>query len=254
MIRINGRAAVYGEMWYDEEPARDARIDIAIYRQRAKPVDACTRIEPFLSLVSDLTESEEAIYARFSRDCRYKIRRAESRDNLTMEFITEPEPRLAELCAFYDAFARLKAVDGSDEQWLKAACRARQLVLGVASRDGEALVWHAYLLAGRTAQLQYTASGFRNHDSSDMRALYGRANRWLNWRSMLRFRGMGMGRYDWGGLFVDNSTAERAGINHFKMSFGGREERSFNCTQPVTLRGRFYLPMREAWQRLRPAR
>ena len=65
---------------------------------------------------------------------------------------------------------------------------------------------------------------------------------------MLGFKEMGMVRYDWGGLFEDESTPERAGINGFKRSFGGRIERTYNCLVPVTLRGRLYLPLRDAWR------
>ncbi len=66
---------------------------------------------------------------------------------------------------------------------------------------------------------------------------------------MLRFKGMGMERYDWGGLFEDESVPERAGINNFKRSFGGRRERTYDCTLPVTFKGRIYLPLRDAWRR-----
>jgi lipid II:glycine glycyltransferase (peptidoglycan interpeptide bridge formation enzyme) len=68
---------------------------------------------------------------------------------------------------------------------------------------------------------------------------------------MLRFRELGLARYDWGGLFEDESSPERAGINRFKQDFGGRREHSYNCALPVTLRGRLFLPLRAAWHRLR---
>ena len=71
---------------------------------------------------------------------------------------------------------------------------------------------------------------------------------------MLRFKERGLKRYDWGGLFEDESVPERAGVNNFKKDFGGRQERTYNCTVPVTLRGRLYLPLRNAWRRLNDAR
>jgi lipid II:glycine glycyltransferase (peptidoglycan interpeptide bridge formation enzyme) len=110
------------------------------------------------------------------------------------------------------------------------------------------LVWHAYVTSGTTARLQHSGSYFRNKEN-DYRALVGRANRWLHWRTMLRFKEMGMERYDWGGLFEDESVPERAGINNFKRSFGGQQERTYDCTLPVTFKGRVYLPLRDAWRR-----
>ncbi len=252
MIRIKGRGAVYGEAWYDEEPPGDCGADIVLYRQREAPVTD-SQITPFLSMVTDLSADEAAIMEKFGKDCRYKIRRAETKDGLHMEFIIDPESRLDEFRAFYDAFARQKSLEPSYHQWLVAACEAGQLALTSASRNGEALVWHAYVMAGKAAWLQYTGSCFRNRDN-DYRALVGRANRWLHWRGMLRFKEMGMTRYDWGGLFEDESVPERAGINKFKKEFGGQRVRTYNCTVPVTLKGRVWLSLRDAWRRLKQRR
>lgn len=246
MIRIKGRGAVYGEIWYDDEPSRDSGVDIIQYRQRAIPI-ADARLTPFLSLVTDLAGGEDAIPEKFRKDCRYKIRRAESKDGLHMEFITEPESRLEEFGTFFDAFATQKSLAPCDRQWLVAACKARQLALSSASRNGEALVWHAHVLSGKKAGLLHSASCFRNRDN-DYRALVGRANRWLHWKDMLQFNAIGMECYDWGGLFDDESTPERAGINNFKRDFGGREERTYHCSVPVTVTGRVWLPLRDAWR------
>jgi lipid II:glycine glycyltransferase (peptidoglycan interpeptide bridge formation enzyme) len=170
-----------------------------------------------------------------------------------MEFTTDPESRLDQFCEFFDAFARQKSLEPADRKWLTAACKARQLALASAFRDGEALVWHAHVVCGNTARLQYSGSAFRNREN-DYRALVGRANRWLHWKEMLRFKEMGLERYDWGGLFEDESVPERAGINNFKKDFGGRQECTYDCTVPVTLKGRIFLPLRDAWRRLNSAR
>lgn len=247
MIRTNGRGIVYGEVWFGEEPPRDAGVDIVQYRQRETPIDA-SRNQPFLTLVSDLSAAADAIASGFGKDCRHKIRRADSRDGLRMELIVEPESRIDEFRAFFDAFAQEKSIVPSDPDWLLAACRAGQLVLSGAWSGAEVLVWHAYVLRGQSVRLQHSASYFRNRESS-YRALVGRANRWLHWRDMLKFKEMGILRYDWGGMFEDESTPERAGVNRFKRDFGGRDERGYDCTVPVTLKGRVYLPLREAWRR-----
>lgn len=250
MIRLEGRAAVYGEVWYDEELPPHAGVDIVLYRQRQAPV-AGARAAPFLSMVSELSPQEDEIFGQFGKDCRYKIRRADSKDGLRMEFGAPPEGELEAFCDFYDAFARQKSFAPCDRKWLAAARAAGRLALSAASRDGDILVRHAYFTDGKIAWLQYTASCFRGRDN-DYRALVGRANRWLHWRDMLRFRRLGVTRYDWGGLFEDESTPERAGINRFKKDFGGEQVRRYDCVAPVTVKGRLYLPLRKAWRRLRP--
>jgi len=252
MIRIKGRGAVYGEVWYDEEPPRDPGVDILQYRRGAIPI-ADGPHTPFLSLVTDLAAGDDAIFDKFGKSCRYQIRRAESKDGLCMEFITEPESRLDEFGAFFDAFATQKSFAPCDRQWLVAACKARQLALSSASRNGEALVWHAHVLCGKTAGLYYSVSCFRNRDN-DYRALVGRANRWLHWRDLLHFKHIGMQRYDWGGLFEDESTPEHAGINKFKKDFGGWQERTYHRSVPVTVTGRVWLPLRNAWRRRKSVR
>lgn len=254
MIRIRGKGVVYGEVWFDEEPGGDSGVDIVQYRYRGAPV-AGARGTPLLSLMTDLSVGESAIADAFGKDCRYKVRRADTKDGLRMEFITDPASRLAEFRAFFDTFARQKSHTPCDHPWLVGACEARQLVLSSASRDGEALVWHAYVLSGNTAGLQYTGSCFRDRDN-DYRALVGRANRWLHWKDMLQLKAMGISRYDWGGLFGDESTPERAGINQFKKDFGGQPVQGYDCTLPATFKGRIYLPLRDAWRdrhRARPA-
>jgi hypothetical protein len=249
MIRTDGRGIVYGEVWFEEEPAADCGVDIVNFRQRTAPVVEA-RTTPFLSLVTELSVPEDAIAGGFGKDCRYKVRRAEAKDRLRMEFILEPRDRLDEFRGFFDSFARQRSLAPADPRWLLAACDAGQLALSAASHDGEMLVWHAYVKWGASARLQHSASDFRSREH-DFRALVGRANRWLHWMDMLKFRKLGFTRYDWGGLFEDESTPEHAGINNFKRDFGGSEERSFDCTLPVTLKGGLYLPLRDSWRRIR---
>ena len=252
MIRISGRGAVYGELWFDEELPGGSGVDIVQYHQREAPVPDA-RATSFLSLITDLSVGQDAIMEQFGKDCRYKIRRAEAKDGLSLEFSTDPEDKLEEFRAFFDEFAKQKSLEPANQQWLVAACKSSQLALASASQNGEALVWHAHVMSGNTARLQYSGSSFRNRDN-DYRALVSRANRWLHWREMLRFRELGMQRYDWGGLFEDESVPGHAGVNNFKKDFGGRPERTYDCTVPVTLKGRIYLPLQDAWRRLHSAR
>jgi lipid II:glycine glycyltransferase (peptidoglycan interpeptide bridge formation enzyme) len=247
VILLSGRGASYGELWFDEAPPVDAGVDIFQYRFRRAPV-ANTRATPLLTMVSDLAPQEAEFLQRFGKDCRYKIRRADTKDGLRLEFTSEPGQRLDEFANFFDTFAHQKGHSPCDRAWLRAACDAGQLLLSVALRGDEPLVWHAHVLCAGTAGLQYTASHFRGQDN-DFRALVGRANRWLHWHDMLKLKSLGFERYDWGGLFPDESTPERAGINRFKRDFGGEEIRVYECALPVSLKGRVYLPLRDAWRR-----
>jgi hypothetical protein len=252
MICTRGRGAVYGEVWYAETPPADASVDILVYRQRATPV-ADARYAPTMLLLTDLTKEEDAIAADFDTTCRYHIRRAGKSDGVSLQYIEDPEPRLEEFRAFYDDFANEKSLYPADMKWLVGACRAKQLAFTVAMHEGEPLVWHAYVIFGNSAGLQYSCSCFRNRER-EFRSRVARANRWLHWQDMLQLKARGITRYDWGGLFSDESTPERFGINNFKRSFGPKPLRAYDCTVPLTLRGRLWLPLREAWRRRQPLR
>ena len=89
----------------------------------------------------------------------------------------------------------------------------------------------------------HSASHFRSKDEIDP-AVVGRANRWLHWRDMLGFKEMGLASYDWGGMFDDESIAGQASVNNFKREFGGTPVAAYNCTAPVTIKGRAYLALR----------
>jgi hypothetical protein len=250
VIRWRGRGALrYGELWFDEEAPDGDDVDVLLYRRRAAPLashDSQTR----QSLVTALDVAQDEIAARFDETCGYQVRRAAHRDDLRLQANAAPADVLERFCAFFDRFAAQKSLAPSDGAWLAKACAARQLALIAAEKDGEPLVWHAYLLSGATACLHHSASWFRQGDGT-YRALVGRANRWLHWRAMLWFRDAGVRRYDWGGVFDDESTPERAGINRFKRSFGGTPEQRYDCTLARSARGRMLLPLRDAWRRYR---
>src|SRR5262249_3643036 len=95
VLRLTGPRARYREVWYEEELPRDSDVDIVLYRQRQDPVGGA-KVVPFLSMVTDLSVGADAIAGQFGKDCRYKIRRADARDALTMEFVTEPHTKLEE--------------------------------------------------------------------------------------------------------------------------------------------------------------
>lgn len=246
MIRIHGRAVIYGELWFGEPPPQTPLgVDVLVYRYHPQALSNA-RTAQLHSLRSDLTGPPATLTAAFDETCRRHIRRAEREDGLRHEVFDAGG--LDEFVVFYDRFARQKGLWLADRHWLERAAAARQLALSCVSRDGERLVWHAHLRAADTAQLAHSASLYRSL-TPERRSLVARANRWLHWRDMLDFQALGARYYDWGGMFEDESTPERAGINHFKRTFGGTPLLAYECTVPVTLRGRVWLRLRDVLRR-----
>jgi hypothetical protein len=254
MIRFRSRGAVFGECWFDgESPPPGCDVDIIAFRQRSAPV-AGAHCTAGLTLVNDLTLGEATILGTYGKNCRQKIQRADSRDELSLVLLRDPsQQNLDDFCEFYDAFAACKSLRPIDRDWVVGAWRAGQLALAAARRRGVALVWHGYVLGADTARMQFSASFFRDQDSAD-RALTARANRWLHWSCMRSFKALGLARYDWGGLFEDESAPEQAGINRFKKEFGGRPVRTFDCLVAQTAAGHVRLGIRRLGDVVRSAR
>lgn len=238
MITIKGRFATYGEVWFDEEPPAAPGVDVLTFRGRPAP-DGPEEWSSYTSLVHDLTVDEEALFASFDSTARYEVKRAQSRDGCTAELIADARGELGEFCAFYDEFARQKGLEPAYRRGLEAMCDSGNLVLSAASRKGERLVWHAYVVGGGTAALLHSASHFRDMTSSK-RNLVSRANRWLHWRDMLGLKARGVATYDWGGLFDDESIPEHASVNRFKRGFGGTPHCAYTGVALLTTKGRVY--------------
>ncbi|MDB5924053.1 MAG: uncharacterized protein JWN13_2989, partial [Betaproteobacteria bacterium] len=232
MIHIRGRFATYGELWFDEQPPGAARVDVLMFRQRSSPLAGRVCL-PFLSLVNDLSAAEQTLMAGLGKTNRYKIKRAASKDELSAEWLADPQAQLDSFVDFYDEFAREKGLQAAYRRGLDAACASGHLVLSHASKDTRTLVWHAYMTHGQKIALLHSASLLRGVKNGD-RALLARANRWLHWCDMLHFKEAGLRLYDWGGLCAVESNPARAGINRFKREFGGQPVCTYNCSVAVT--------------------
>jgi hypothetical protein len=66
---------------------------------------------------------------------------------------------------------------------------------------------------------------------------------------MIEFKKAGLEKYDWGGVFVDESIPEQKNINSFKREFGGVERGFFGGIQGISLQGKLYLAARRLLRR-----
>ena len=67
---------------------------------------------------------------------------------------------------------------------------------------------------------------------------------------MLHFKKQGYLVYDFNGWYAGIEDEKRLQINQFKEGFGGRVVHSYDCEEPLTLRGRLYLILRSMKQRM----
>jgi hypothetical protein len=106
--------------------------------------------------------------------------------------------------------------------------------------QGKILVYHVnYRDSSRATQLELP-SLYRALPDSAARNFSGRANRYLTWSDILRFKKQGLKFFDFGGWHL-GSDPNMLRINDFKKGFGGQVVREYQCEQILTLKGRVVL-------------
>lgn len=226
------------ELWFDEQLPSQFSPDIIRYRQALTLKEGAS---DFYTLVTDLRPGIEVLTARLNSDSRYKIRRAQEKDSLTMNIWDGDPAFLNSFVTYYAAFATQKGLDKPDPRYLDLLSSAGRLdVSRVVTADGEPLVYHAYYKHADRVRLLYSASQFRSSSDSGFRALVGRANRWLHWQDLLRFKADGRVWYDWGGWYEGKDDPDRLSINQFKESFGGEVLQTFNGEALLSLKAKVF--------------
>jgi len=240
MIVYKHRFVTVGEVWFDEEPAQ-AGVDIIEYRQRLTPTKGaqCT---PFHTRIVNLQRNPDEILSEFKKGTRYEIRRGESKDRLSFDWLDAPQDSdVSEFCEFYDAFAATKSLAPLNRPRALLYVQSRALSLSrMRCSDGAVVVWHAYLRAGNRARLLHSASLYRATDDHSFRSFVGRANRLLHWLDMQKLRSECVAEYDLGGWYAGDADRILVAINAFKEEFGGRTAVEYNAIRCVTLKGRFF--------------
>lgn len=196
------------------------------------------------TLLIDLNQKGEELSAGMDRGTRYEVRRAASKDNLSINIVSSlGREALQSFCDYYDEFARQRSLALVFRARLEAmANKGRLVISSAADIEGRALVQHAYF-NGLRAHLLYSASLLPSTQNVALRGLIGRANRLLHWQDMLYFKQLGMSAYDFGGIDVLNNSEETTRISQFKEGFGGKVVESYNRTVPCTYKGRLALLM-----------
>lgn len=245
LVRFRRHSLRMAEQWLDEPVADAVDCDVLLLRQyTGAPERAFSN--RFVSLTIDLSQSEESLLQGLNRDTKYKIRRAQGKDQVIC--IQEPVGD-DDLClrfqAFYDEFAVSKGVARISGQELLARARAGTACFSRAVIGGETVVWHVHAATNKRAALLHSASHFRQHDDNDKRAAIGRANRLLHWNDMLHFKAIGLEVYDFGGWYAGDDDQALLKINQFKEGFGGVRAAQVNAALALTWRGWIYLRLRQ---------
>lgn len=175
-----------------------------------------------LTLVNDLSEDEEAIFSHFGKNVKYEIKRA-YKENIQSQFFFGRIENFKEIIPSFDKeYLKMYAAKGMKMKSIKnnlfRMAKNHCLMISTASDQEGMLVYHAYIIGNNVARFQYSVSVFRNVEDKSTRQTIARANRMLHFEDMKWLKKNGITQYDWGGY---SRSEELAGINAFKLAFGG---------------------------------
>ena len=217
------------------------RVDAVHFVHRSSPVPR-GRTAPGSTVILMLDQAEEALRSGLSETTAYEIRRSE-RDRTSCGFL-EPlgAAELQSFLKFYDEFVKLTGYSRPSFKWLETLRGANSLAISVVrDPDGEELVYHAYIVDGKSCRLLHSASLQKRAGDREERNLLSRANRLLHWRDILHFKSSGVEIYDFGGWYPRKDDQQMLGVNRFKESFGGKVVFGAHCDLALTLKGRAWL-------------
>jgi len=233
VIIYRRKGLAFGELVYEPVPTRVPKVDILRITAPSELPDVTPPARRSNTLVIDLRQEEQALFADMDKNTRYEIKRAR-REALEYQLVSDcTEDAISRFCDYYDRFAAHKKLRPIFRERLHKLASGEMLILTSAlSGDGETLVWHAYMRCTDRVLLLYSASFFRQMEVSTDRRLVGRANRYTHWEDILAFRQMGLGIYDMGGIDVAGRSPETSNIAVFKRGFGGTVTSVFSYTLP----------------------
>lgn len=236
IITYKSRFLTWGEVWFDN-PAERNQVDCMIHLQRSTPIPA-TKTRLFHTYLVDLDRDVEQLKANLKGDTWRKIRRAREQDTICCEYLNPQDRKLMdEFEKFYNAFAAIKGINPLQRWRMDGLAAAGALDLSMArDANGEILVYHANYRDKNYASGINSASLFRNLADSVSRNMIGRANLYLTWSDLLRYKEQGLKSYDFGGWYTGDDPAMLS-VNRFKASFGGRVLRRYQCEKIMTLKG-----------------
>lgn len=242
IVDTKGRILKARNVWFEQVSSVDDipkdGTDIVYIYGNSQPLSGGSMIcHKQYSAITDLTGTEEELFAALGSTLRYKIKRAE-REGTEVSFYIGKEA-VCRLPAFAEIFENMYEQKGNREELpieeMKTYALAGKLLVSIASIGGKAAVYHSYVCDDKNCRLTFTCSEFRAVSTKEEKQAFARANELLHWKDITYFKGRGLLSYDWGGL---TSPEDPNGIDKFKLNFGCKPTDYYNIVYPVTLKGR----------------
>jgi len=215
------------ELWFASEITISTAMMTALYCYRHTDVDreiVGLKKEKRYTLINDLTEDKEKIFATFESNVRNQIRKSEKIEEFT--FSSDYESKELFLEAYKD-FAKAKNLPIISKKSIDKYAENIFYVKGYL--EGSLTNIQVYLLDKESGilRLQHSISTLYKEQDKKRKGRIGWINRYLHWKTMLDFKALGFKTFDWGG-YTNDPNSPLAGIDTFKASYGGKKVVRYN--------------------------
>lgn len=226
--------------WFSME--NETKADLVRYMRVDEPLSGFfVQNDPYKTVWSDLRKTEEEILAETTKTIKYEVNKC-LKEDVEVSFVPDkqnPDIIKGVLDEFEQAYIDFaKSLDNEDlfkaydRQRLELLKQNGNLMISKATTPG-VVVYHVYAWGGEACCLLFSVSTFRS--DSSLRNLAGRMNKMLHIKDMRWFRDRGVFWYDWGNI---SRSGEQAGIDQFKVSFGGEVLEQYNVMKGQSLKGK----------------
>ena len=193
-------------------------------------------IKNFSTITVDLLLPEEELFSNINKKLRYDIRRVSRNNAYSIFFIDDNDAKgYDKAIKLLSHFLRKRNLSSLNLTKIKKMWKTGVLKISVScsSYQDESIFLgvHIYLIDEESlrGRLLYSCSSFEDHPN---------LNKLHHWKDILFLKGLGLDKYDFGGISTDGSTDS---IDKFKMKFGGKLEQSCNKIIGLTIKGRLAL-------------
>ena len=173
---------------------------------------------PYGTFVNDLTEDEEALFSKVRKTYRNNIRRA-------IKAGVEIKSGMEYLDVSYQLVAETLKRSGADV--IKGCDDFKRSILGLGENVQVMVAEHAGVVQGCLVAPYSQHSAYNWYCGSQMEPVLGSMHL-LHWEAMLRFRAMGVKRFNFQGVRINpEAGSKQEGILNYKKGFGGTMVQGF---------------------------
>jgi lipid II:glycine glycyltransferase (peptidoglycan interpeptide bridge formation enzyme) len=240
MINYRRKSVSIAEFWFNED-IQYQTTDVIRVIQRSVPLDN-KKYQEFYTILIDLTQDKDEIFNTMNKGTRNLIRRAAQKDFLIYENCLTDDEIIDQFVNNYNKFAQIKRIQRIGSRNLKEYARIGSLDISrVLTLEGSILAWLVFYKNIERVRAILNCSNYMECIDASYRSLLGRANRYLHWQNILKFKAQGVSIYDFGGWYQGDKDLAKLGINRFKEGFGGVIVKNFMQEFGITPKGRVYV-------------